>query len=510
MTMRWSVEKKIATGFALTLAILFIVGIVSYRNTRQLINDNNSVAHAHEILDELDHTLALMTDAETGQRGFIITGDEQYLEPYVKATAYINQHIERLKGLIANEPELRRHLPTLEQDISERLKISAESIAQQRAKGFDAAKEVIATGRGRRMMDAIRATIAEMSDEENQILERRSAESAASARNTIITLTIFGLLLLALLPVGYLIIRRDLTRRRQTEEALRESEDRYKYLIEHADELIYRADINGNILFVNPTSTKILKFSEEELIGQYYLSFIKPELRETAEKFYRQQFIEKIPSTYLEIPIITKDGKEVWIGQNAQLVLEQNRVVGFQAVARDITERRRTLEELHSLSLTDDLTGLYNRRGFFSLAEQQLKQVQRNHEQAILVFADLDGLKQINDHYGHQEGSNAIVKAADILRQTFRAADILARLGGDEFTVLATTVSDDNAKTIETRLQQKLNAFNASHELPYDLSLSIGIARLDPLGKLSIEELMRQADAAMYEHKQELKAKLKI
>jgi two-component system, cell cycle response regulator len=164
---------------------------------------------------------------------------------------------------------------------------------------------------------------------------------------------------------------------------------------------------------------------------------------------------------------------------------------------------------LQNLSLTDDLTGLYNRRGFLALVEQELKHATRMNERFVLVFADLDGLKQINDSFGHHEGSHAIIKAAEVLKQTFRTSDIIARLGGDEFTVLAMAASNDNAETIKARLQENVRHFNARHELPYELSISVGIVLLDPENKLSIDELIRKADAAMYEHKQEMKERVK-
>lgn len=508
--MRLTVEKKIVAGFAVILAILLAVGFISYRNTRKLIRDSNLVAHSHEVLDELEGTLSSIKDAETGQRGYIITGKEEYLEPYRAALPAINRRIERLRQLTASDPEHPRHLAELEQEIATRLRLMAEVIELRKRDGFTAAERAVSTGRGKKMMDDIRDMVAEMSERENALLEKRRSESTASARNTTITLAIFGSLLLGFLPAGYLVIRRDIKKRRRVEEALRESEERSKYLIEHAYELIYRTDEEGNLIFVNPTCLETLGYSEEELVGRHYLSLIKEEHREATEKYYLRQLVKKIPNAYLEIPVVAQDGREIWLGQNTQLVQEHGRIVGFQAIARDITERKRALEELHNLSLTDDLTGLYNRRGFLALAEQELKHAHRTNELFVLVFADLDGLKQINDRFGHHEGSHAIIKTAEILKQTFRTSDIVARLGGDEFTVLALAASDDNAETIKTRLQEKTRIFNERRELPYDLSISVGVVMLDPhSSNISIDELIRKADAAMYEHKHSIKAEVR-
>ncbi len=506
--MRWNVEKKIVVGFALMLASLLAVGFISYRNTRKLVRDSNLVAHSHDVLDELEGTLSAIRDAAAAQRSYIITGDEESLKPYTAAFQNINRHLERLKELTITDPEQPRRLGELEGQIADRLKLMAEVVELRRTGGFAAAESSVSTGRSRQMMENIRNTVAEMSQREKVLLDVRRVESDASARNTTITLVIFGALLVGLLPVGYLIIRRDIKKRRQAEEALRESEERSKYLIEHANELIYRTDDRGTLMFVNPTCVEILGFSEEELVGRHYLSLVKEEAREATERFYVRQLIKKIPNAYLEIPVISQDRSEIWLGQNSQLVLEQGRVVGFQAIARDITERKRAIEELESLSLKDDLTGLYNRRGFLTLAEQELKHATRTSDRFVLVFADLDGLKQINDQFGHHEGSHAIVKAADILKQTFRTSDIIARLGGDEFTVLALAASGDNAETIKARLQEKIRRLNLRRELPYELSVSIGIVLLDPHSKLSIEELISKADAAMYEHKHSMKEKV--
>lgn len=167
----------------------------------------------------------------------------------------------------------------------------------------------------------------------------------------------------------------------------------------------------------------------------------------------------------------------------------------WYAVKHALVER-----ELHHLALCDDLTCLYNRRGFFAAATQQLKLARRNQKPALLLFCDLDGLKSINDTYGHREGDQALVRAADALEAVFRDSDVLARIGGDEFAVLAADLPPRYQQTIFARLQKALN--RAGKDEPrYDLSLSCGTAWFDPQNPVSLGELMEQADRAMYERK---------
>ena len=156
--------------------------------------------------------------------------------------------------------------------------------------------------------------------------------------------------------------------------------------------------------------------------------------------------------------------------------------------------------ELQSLALTDDLTCLYNRRAFLALATQQVRLMRRKGEGLLLFFADVDRLKDINDCFGHREGDLALVRTANALEQTFRDSDILARLGGDEFAVLAVEASCQNQEVILRRLERSLRKSNAD-ESRYQLSLSVGVARLDPKHFVSVGELLAQADQAMYEEK---------
>jgi len=167
----------------------------------------------------------------------------------------------------------------------------------------------------------------------------------------------------------------------------------------------------------------------------------------------------------------------------------------WSAVRHVIVER-----ELRYLALTDDLTCLYNRRGFFAAATQHLKLARRNSQSSLLLFCDVDNLKKINDSCGHKEGDLALVRTADALEEAFRDSDILARLGGDEFAVLILDASNQDEAVILSRLEKALKKSNAG-ESRYELSLSVGVARFDPQNAVSLGELMEQADRDMYEQK---------
>jgi diguanylate cyclase (GGDEF)-like protein len=183
------------------------------------------------------------------------------------------------------------------------------------------------------------------------------------------------------------------------------------------------------------------------------------------------------------------------------------RIVELQSSLRErvkqlegaIVERKRAEQALKNLSMTDELTGLHNRRGFLTLAEHSAKISRRSKKSSLLIYADMDGLKQINDTFGHNEGSLAIAKTAEVLRQTFRDSDIVARLGGDEFAILAPDVPDNEIPKIIGRLHTGLRDAEKNHN--YQLSLSIGSISVDHTEKSTILELLAQADQAMYEDK---------
>ena len=147
-------------------------------------------------------------------------------------------------------------------------------------------------------------------------------------------------------PIGFRGVSQDITERKQVEEALRESEERYRALVESASDIVFRTDGTGHFTFVNPAGIRIMGYEEEEIIGRHYPTFIRQDMREGAMKFFGRQFVKGIPNTYSEYPVIVKDGREIWLGQNTQLIVEHGDVIGFQSVSRDITALKRVEEEL--------------------------------------------------------------------------------------------------------------------------------------------------------------------
>lgn len=176
---------------------------------------------------------------------------------------------------------------------------------------------------------------------------------------------------------------------------------------------------------------------------------------------------------------------------------------GLSVYLHDNTERKRREEHIRQQSLVDDLTGLYNRRGFLTLADQHLKLAERTGRNVLLLFADLDDFKEINDRFGHHEGDRALSETARVIRSAFRDSDIIARIGGDEFAILALETSDVSGDLLARRLREALEERNTRSRRGYQIGLSLGIARYDSRTPATVADLLARADALMYEHKRD-------
>ncbi len=295
----------------------------------------------------------------------------------------------------------------------------------------------------------------------------------------------------------------DATERRQRERALAAREQRYKGLIEHAADVVYTCDLDGRITSLNRAGQRLTGYAEPEATAMRVSDFVAIEQRALVEELLQRQVRERQDVT-AELEVVTRTGQRRVLEVSTRLIQHDGAPVEIQGIARDVTERREQEQALRSLTIIDDLTKLYNRRGFLTLAERHLKLAARKKTGVFLVFADLDGLKVINDTFGHLEGDRALVDAAGILRASFRSADIIARLGGDEFTVFPIEAAAQSASILMGRLEEQLRLHNdTNHSRGYQLALSVGIARFEPDSSWTIDQLLEHADKALYQVKRQ-------
>jgi len=250
----------------------------------------------------------------------------------------------------------------------------------------------------------------------------------------------------------------------------------------------------GIILDTNENFARWLGYQPRELAGRSGLELFSAPHRErvmqaaaNAEVAYEAEMLRRDGTTF---PVEVR-------GRFLQFRDEKVRI----AVVRDITEKKQREAELEALSLRDALTGLYNRRGFLELVGHELKAAERKRQHCALFYADLDGMKQINDQLGHALGDQALRSTAELLQRVFRASDIISRLGGDEFAIFAPDCDGAGVTSSCARLGRAVEELNESRICPYRLSISVGAAVRDPERPIDLASLLEAADGSMYEQK---------
>ncbi|MEW6601476.1 MAG: diguanylate cyclase [Nitrospirota bacterium] len=293
------------------------------------------------------------------------------------------------------------------------------------------------------------------------------------------------------------IVSKDITDRKQVSEAILQSIQDWEDTFNSITDMITIHDRDFNIVRANRAAEKMLGLpfllpgtkcykyyhgKDNPMEGCPSCDCLKTGMPVSFEMF------EPYLKMYLEIRSIPRFDSD-------------RKLAGLLHVVRDISERKNMEEILRTMSITDELTGLLNRRGFFSLAQKQLKAAERSKRVMSVIYADLDGLKEINDTLGHKEGDAALVEFAELLKDTFRESDTIGRLGGDEFAVVVEVTDVNSEMVIKKRLEDKLNEVNARKDRNYILLISLGIVRHDPYHPCSIDELLSQSDKLMYANK---------
>ena len=350
--------------------------------------------------------------------------------------------------------------------------------------------------------------------EHRQLLELHRAE-AARARSQVIWSIGFGsALTISLSLLSLISVHRDVEAVRRASEDLAASEAHFRLITENSSDLVRTHDLNAKPLYVSPSVERILGYTPAEFIAFAPLELVHPDDKELLAPNRSKPISERYKNTPLEYRVRHKNGTYRWLEINfGSLRDAQGSIIGVQSSARDVTARRLAeerlaaqTEQLRNLSLRDELTGLYNRRGWLELATQGLRLANREQRSAGVIFCDLNGMKEINDQHGHEEGDRALKATAGMLQSACREVDVIARFGGDEFVVFALDFTSAGLGALRERVRALLNALNRSGERPFFLSLSLGAAFFRPENAESIEQLLDRADAEMYERKRARRA----
>lgn len=488
--------------------------MLSYVSGKRYVATVQAVDQAVAVQSAIDQTLSLLKDAETGQRGFLLTADVEFLEPHALASVQVSKPLGQLRQFVAAEPQQLARLRELELRIGEKLAFIEDTLRLRRDGDATAAMALVRGGRGKHLMDQIRDACAKMSAHEQAVLSVRRSQADAAKLTATWGVGIGSLLSVALALASFLTINRDIQTLRQTAEELADSEEHFRLLTENTSDLVRLLDLDGKATYASPSVERLFGYTVDEFLALPARALMHPDEVAMAGAILtdiKQGGVTSGVSTYR---LRGKNGIFRWF--EVRWSVQKNSAgepTSIHTVGRDVTDRKLAdemlkaqAEDLRSLSLRDELTRLYNRRGFLEVAGQAYAQATRDGRQAALIFVDLNGMKRINDEIGHDAGDDALKDTATVLTAALAPADVVARLGGDEFVAFSVDFTPAALDPLRQRIRGLADAEVQRNDRPYRLSMSVGAAYAEPGSREALADLLERADAAMYEQKRARRA----
>jgi len=363
--MKASVENKIVLGFVASVLALMGVGWLSYRTTTNLVASEQWVSHTHEVVTTLESGLAMLTDVETKQRGYLLTGDEQFLKDCQASQAQVDGWLKQLRALTTDNPRQQQQLDRLEPLISERMAVLNNRIKLRQEQGLQAAADAVATREGKNLMDEIWSGISTMRDTENQLLFQRQQDAQAAAQTSLIFILTGSALACAIGLAAILFIRRDLRQREQIDMRLRESQALIQSILDHVPAIVYLKDLEGRYLFVNRRFEQISGCSRDEVRGKTVFDISKKELAQVADEHHRKVIATQKPVEFEET-VLYPDGPRPHLAVKFPLRDAGGKIYATAGISTDITESKRAREELDRFfALSLDFLCIASADGYF-------------------------------------------------------------------------------------------------------------------------------------------------
>jgi diguanylate cyclase (GGDEF)-like protein/PAS domain S-box-containing protein len=495
------------TPIVLFLAAALAIGVVAAAamTMHGAVRKSDAVA-TEEALDlgEVERLRGLRERISRKVRTFLLTGDQRFVDELRASERAFSDLLSTLLAA-ATTPDDRDLIHRIEERESDRRWVTERLIAARRSGTSTETLAQTLEAELQPIVDSLDTTIAKLVEFHRRQVEQARTESQKTFSEAERGLWAAAAVALLIAVLTSLALARTLHRIEGRAGRLQRERDRFFDL---SIDMVCIAGTDGYFKQLNPAFEAVLGYTRDELLEKPFLEFVHVDDRAATLKVVAQ-LSSGHPTIDFDNRYACKDGTYKWLSWHASP--QPGGVI--YAVARDVTDRKANqeklaalTEELRVLAVLDELTGLHNRRAFNILAEQHLKRAQRSKQKTVFLFADLDGLKQINDKLGHDIGDRAIRDAATVLASAFRKSDIVARLGGDEFVILATDATSDQ-QALGARVQEAVRQFNSTEPRPpFLLAMSIGSTSHDPQHPESIDAIIKRADEMMYEQKARRKA----
>lgn len=540
-------RRRLRLGFGLAFAVLLLVAGLVTHSLNSLIDDASQMGETRHAIGQLHSVMSAVADAETAQRGFVITGRESFLRPYYQSRTSIGDSLQQIARLAADNPDQQQRIRELQQAVDDKLAYVERLVELRRQQGEAAARAAIASGIGQVKMDAVRRLTDVMIATEEALLRERAASTSAAATSSRITVYAgVGATVAALLFIIYLVVA-EARRRTLVEAELGRANERLQNSMAelqrlHAEQVLL-SDMS-ELLHGCRTMAEAYQVIERflpqlfpELNGALGMLNASGNLVEIVSSWGQQsgtqdQFAPEdcwalrrgrphlVRSAATDVACAHATGNHACL---CHPLLAQNETGGMlflsgpsnaiddagrrlaQAVGEQISlalANLRLHEWLRIQSIRDPLTGLYNRRYMEASLERELARARRHGHGVGVLMCDIDHFKRFNDTYGHEAGDALLVEFARLLRSRVREDDIVCRYGGEEFVLILPDTDQDAAARRADALREAVHELRVQHrgQLLGEVTLSLGVSAY-PMHGTSPESLCRSADAALYQAK---------
>jgi diguanylate cyclase (GGDEF)-like protein len=552
--------RRVMPAFVFALAVILLVGSLSWRSVDALVATNRLLAGTNSIIEHLQSLSIDLRDAEAGQHAFLISGRDEFRTANEAAAARIPKAIAELRRLVADEPLQTRRLDQLEAAAGRLSAFHRRVIETRRYSGAAQATKVVATGEGYREMNAIRDTLIQAERDERVLLAERAARAEQSARDTMRNFAVAGAAAVGLLLVAAFLVRHDIRERIRVAGELTDVNNRLAGILERAqeraDEIARLAELSQLLQTCQlpDEAYRVIERAAPALVrksGGLFLVNAAGVLENHAlwgevanmDRMFgpvdcwalRRNRVHEagldrasprcghllgMQDMHTTCVPLTAQGESLGV-----LVLIEPLAMAERAAreqdADEQADRRRTLaataeqialalanlrlrDTLKSQSIRDPLTGLFNRRFLEESLERECRRAIRASRPLSVMMLDIDHFKRFNDTFGHDAGDAVLREVGAVLRSFFRGEDVACRYGGEEFALVMTDTSAEGALARASQLREQVHQLSLSfrRQALGPVTISVGIATL-PLHASTADVLLRVADKALYRAKHE-------